>query len=102
MSIVVIVAALVVFCFGNTEGETVYSEKDPPLGSGLMFDSIAPYYDTANSIMSLGQHHTWRKYVLNHEPVLIVHLIIFIQTLSGSSDTEYTINTEYREYILIS
>ena len=31
------------------------------LGSGQMFDSIAPYYDVANTIMSLGQHHRWRR-----------------------------------------
>lgn len=31
------------------------------LGSGSMFDSIAPYYDSANRMMSLGLDQSWRK-----------------------------------------
>jgi demethylmenaquinone methyltransferase / 2-methoxy-6-polyprenyl-1,4-benzoquinol methylase len=31
------------------------------LGSGAMFDKIAPYYDTANKFMSLGFDQSWRK-----------------------------------------
>jgi hypothetical protein len=31
------------------------------LGSGQMFDTIAPFYDIANRIMSLGFDHSWRN-----------------------------------------
>jgi len=37
-------------------------EEQDQLGSGKMFDSIAPYYDTANTVMSLGQHFYWRRF----------------------------------------
>ena len=47
------------FLFRATTAST--NESTVLLGSGKMFDSIAPYYDAANSIMSLGQHHRWRK-----------------------------------------
>jgi demethylmenaquinone methyltransferase/2-methoxy-6-polyprenyl-1,4-benzoquinol methylase len=33
----------------------------PRLGSGTMFDSIAPYYDLANTVMSFGLHSSWRR-----------------------------------------
>ena len=32
-----------------------------PLGSGAMFDAIAPYYDTANKFMSLNLDSSWRR-----------------------------------------
>merc|ERR1719353_1903557 len=31
-----------------------------PLGSGAMFDAVAPYYDVANRVMSLGLDQGWR------------------------------------------
>ena len=31
------------------------------LGSGQMFDTIAPFYDIANRIMSFGLDHSWRN-----------------------------------------
>lgn len=51
-----------------------------PLGSGSMFDGIAPYYDMCNRYMSLGFDHQWRIELtnrirmdnLNTEPILDV------------------------------
>jgi len=40
-------------------------KDESKLGSGEMFDSIAPYYDTANTVMSLGQHYYWRRYLID-------------------------------------
>jgi hypothetical protein len=36
---------------------------DVAAGSGEMFDKIAKYYDSANTVMSLGNDHAW---VLTH------------------------------------
>lgn len=41
-----------------------YSKNDSsdiPLGSGAMFDKIAPFYDAANKYMSLGMDMSWRQ-----------------------------------------
>ncbi len=32
---------------------------DVTAGSGEMFDKIAKYYDSANTVMSLGNDHAW-------------------------------------------
>eukprot|EP00601_Ochromonadales_sp_CCMP2298_P033975 CAMPEP_0173351680 /NCGR_PEP_ID=MMETSP1144-20121109/15592_1 /TAXON_ID=483371 /ORGANISM="non described non described, Strain CCMP2298" /LENGTH=138 /DNA_ID=CAMNT_0014299801 /DNA_START=1225 /DNA_END=1638 /DNA_ORIENTATION=+ len=32
-----------------------------PLGSGAMFDSIAPYYDRVNRVISMGMDVHWRE-----------------------------------------
>ena len=53
--------AAFVFVFKNKANEVFANNVTVLLGSGQMFDSIAPYYDTANTIMSLGQHHRWRR-----------------------------------------
>lgn len=37
------------------------SPPDTPLGSGAMFDKIAPFYDSANKYMSLGMDMSWRQ-----------------------------------------
>jgi hypothetical protein len=50
-----------IFVLKSKENEVVANNATVLLGSGQMFDSIAPYYDTANTIMSLGQHHRWRR-----------------------------------------
>lgn len=39
--------------------------NEVPLGSGEMFDDIAPYYDTANKVMSLGLDNYWRQTMIN-------------------------------------
>jgi len=43
-----------------------------PLGSGKMFDDIAPWYDTANKFMSLNMDQSWRR-VLVDELGLLHH-----------------------------
>ena len=50
--------ALIFVLKGNA---SVSKNETVLLGSGQMIDSIAPYYDVANTIMSLGQHHRWRR-----------------------------------------
>jgi len=35
--------------------------EDVPLGSGNMFDKIAPYYDVTNKFMAFGMDQSWRK-----------------------------------------
>ena len=50
------IAAVVAAHYYNA---TVIRSDD--LGTGTMFDRIAPHYDKANDFMSLGLHHGWRE-----------------------------------------
>jgi hypothetical protein len=36
------------------------SGQEPAMGSGEMFDAIAPRYDLINTFLSLGMHKWWR------------------------------------------
>ncbi len=48
-----------------------YDERqDVEAGSGKMFDKIAKYYDSANTVMSMGNDHAW---VLTH---LLTHSLL--------------------------
>ena len=53
------------------------------LGSGLMFDSIAPYYDSANKIMSLGLDQSWRKSLVDALDLRTNDLVLDISTGTG-------------------
>lgn len=52
------------------------------LGSGQMFDGIAPYYDTANRFMSLGLDQSWRRKL-----VQLLHLQANDRVLDVSTGT---------------
>jgi len=54
-AILVLVARL----FGTNDGDSA------PLGSGQMFDKIAPVYDATNRVMSLGMDLSWRVKLLD-------------------------------------
>mmetsp|Transcript_16211 Transcript_16211/g.48792 ORF Transcript_16211/g.48792 Transcript_16211/m.48792 type:complete len:163 (+) Transcript_16211:439-927(+) len=49
-----LIAALVAVRLAGTQ-------SGADLGTGTMFDRIAPHYDRANGVMSLGLHHGWRR-----------------------------------------
>ena len=51
--------------------------QDVEAGSGKMFDKIAKYYDSANTVMSMGNDHAW---VLTH--LLTQSLLYYILTYS--------------------
>jgi len=46
--------------FVSSSNDNLYNRSQVPVGSGEMFDSIAPYYDSINRLISLGMHHSWR------------------------------------------
>ena len=54
------IAAVVAAHYYNA---TVIRSDD--LGTGTMFDRIAPHYDKANDFMSLGLHHGWREALID-------------------------------------
>ena len=53
------------------------------LGSGDMFDKIAPYYDKANTWLSLGWHHNWKDVMVRDLDVYSNDLILDIATGTG-------------------
>ena len=56
-------AALAAIITAHYYNATVKRSDD--LGTGLMFDRIAPHYDRANDFMSLGLHHGWREVLVD-------------------------------------
>jgi hypothetical protein len=40
-------------------------DSGAPVGSGKMFDAIAPRYDLTNTILSLGMHASWREKMIS-------------------------------------
>jgi hypothetical protein len=56
------VVALIAVLFGISQFSKDSSENSSTVvGSGRMFDAIAPRYDITNTILSLGMHKGWRE-----------------------------------------
>ena len=53
------------------------------MGSGSMFDSIAPYYDSANKVMSLGFDQSWRRSLVDNLDVVAQDVILDVSTGTG-------------------
>jgi len=53
------------------------------LGSGEMFDAIAPYYDKGNTWLSLGWHHNWKDVLVRDLDVYSNDLILDLATGTG-------------------
>ena len=58
-----VAAALTAIVAAHYYNATVIRSDD--LGTGSMFDRIAPHYDKANDVMSLGLHHGWREALID-------------------------------------
>ena len=59
------------------------TESGSTLGSGPMFDAIAPYYDSANKFMSLGFDQTWRKNLVEQLDLKADDIVLDISTGTG-------------------
>jgi hypothetical protein len=62
------------------------SQKSEPgiaLGSGPMFDTIAPYYDSANQMMSLGYDQSWRQTLVEDLDLKVDDIVLDISTGTG-------------------
>jgi hypothetical protein len=62
------------------------SQKNEPgitLGSGPMFDSIAPYYDKANQMMSLGYDQSWRQTLVEDLDLKVDDIVLDMSTGTG-------------------
>lgn len=57
----IVVATVAVLWKFKQEIFKVSNSDKAQLGSGEMFNAIAPYYDTANKVMSLGLDQSWRR-----------------------------------------
>ena len=53
------------------------------LGSGSMFDMIAPYYDSANKFMSLGFDQSWRQSLVENLDLTADDIILDVSTGTG-------------------
>ena len=58
-------------------------ELESTLGSGTMFDVIAPYYDSANKFMSLGFDQSWRKNLVEELDLKADDIVLDISTGTG-------------------
>lgn len=58
-------------------------KSDVPLGSGAMFDTIAPYYDNLNTIMSLNLHMGWKRKLVQTMELAIDDDVLDIATGTG-------------------
>jgi hypothetical protein len=56
-AVALIAVAFGIFQFSNNASE----DSSTVVGSGRMFDAIAPRYDITNTILSLGMHKGWRE-----------------------------------------
>jgi len=54
-----LIATLALCVAGTSAGEE--GRKQTAMGSGEMFDAIAPRYDLINNFLSLGMHRWWRS-----------------------------------------
>lgn len=62
------------------------NENNVEMGSGEMFNSIAPYYDLANKFMSLGFDQSWRKeFVHNYVQPKYSEIIVGIPPMTSLS-----------------
>lgn len=64
--------------------KTQQNEPGIALGSGSMFDSIAPYYDSANQMMSLGYDQSWRQTLVADLDLNVDDIVLDISTGTGT------------------
>ena len=79
----VIVCVMAVIAYLVYTKTTVQNESGTTLGSGPMFDSIAPYYDSANKFMSLGFDQSWRRSLVDDLDVKVDDIVLDISTGTG-------------------
>ena len=72
-----------IFAVYVLKSTTTPAESDATLGSGTMFDSIAPYYDSANKFMSLGFDQSWRRSLVDELDLKVDDIILDISTGTG-------------------
>lgn len=76
LKIIIVIVGILIGYFLSNQSSLLFKRKRvrldiygndiiPSLGSGNMFDTIAPYYDIANKVMSLGFDNYWRNIMIN-------------------------------------
>lgn len=69
--------------FVSSSNDKLHNTSQVPVGSGEMFDSIAPYYDSINRLISLGMHHSWRAMLVKQLSLTSSDTILDIATGTG-------------------
>lgn len=67
----------------SSSNDKLNNTSQVPVGSGEMFDSIAPYYDSINRLISLGMHHSWRATLVKQLSLTSSDIILDIATGTG-------------------
>lgn len=67
-----------------------------PLGSGAMFDDIAPYYDIANRFMSIGMDMSWRQELL--KKLDLKHDEKILDLATGTADVAILFGKRLKEF----
>jgi demethylmenaquinone methyltransferase / 2-methoxy-6-polyprenyl-1,4-benzoquinol methylase len=92
MTLIACLAGIIAFLVLKTNGP---AESGATLGSGPMFDSIAPYYDSANKFMSLGFDQSWRRSLVDELNVKVDDVVLDIST--GTGDVAIWIAKKFQE-----
>jgi demethylmenaquinone methyltransferase / 2-methoxy-6-polyprenyl-1,4-benzoquinol methylase len=80
IAVVVSLVAVLVYYFTK---RAIPNDSGAAMGSGSMFDSIAPYYDSANKVMSLGFDQSWRQSLVDKLELVDQDVILDVSTGTG-------------------
>ena len=82
-TILVVILAVFLYRYCTVGSRSINNVGDGALGSGEMFDSIAAYYDSLNTVMSLNLHMRWKSTLVDILAVSDSDKVLDIATGTG-------------------
>lgn len=97
VSFVVGAVAVLALWLSNQQNDTLTGHASSEyLGSGVMFDKIAPYYDLANILMSLGLDKSWRHTLVRK--VRLSNGMTVMDLATGTGEVIIELAKEYQQF----
>jgi len=91
------IAALAASLFVFRRGDQQAPAGDAALGSGKMFDRIAPVYDLANKFMSLNMDQTWRRVLVDELELSKTDSLNILDIATGTGDVSILMAKKVRQ-----